>query len=159
MACCAAANTFARPLLLRSLKRGAGLSQPAFERLCVRFGLGELRLALCKPLGGGRGLGRTLVANPFEPRFGFTELSIDCILGGSCLGQPGFVLALPIGDLPRGCFHLGRVPLFGTPLCRLGFCKLLLRRGEILLDGMPRQSPARSLPRTPPGARPFAVRQ
>ncbi len=29
------------------------------------------------------------------------------------------------------------MPLFGIAACRLAFCKLLLRRGEILLDGVP----------------------
>ena len=50
--------------------------------------------------------------------------------------------------------------LFGIAECRLAFCKLLLRRGEILLDGVP----ASSLPRDlclelRLALRPLAVRQ
>jgi hypothetical protein len=46
---------------------------------------------------------------------------IDGILDGSCLRQASFVLGLSIGELPRGCFHLGGVPL-------LGVVKILLER-------------------------------
>ena len=37
------------------------------------------------------------------------------------------------------------MPLFGLAKCRLAFCKLLVRRGEIALDGAPVSSPPRDL--------------